>query len=110
MPGKASAPMSVETQPVETVDVDTIQVVMISIHMPHLSSENSLDVQYVGGLDDGNGNIDWKMDRKMTLTGVDFDNLAGGAASGATVYDVIKNAVYAKLIADGVLPADAVIS
>lgn len=110
MPAKETTPVTVEVQPVQTENIDTFQVVTINIHMPHLSKENSIDIQYVGGLDDGQGNVDWKIDKTMTLSGTEFDALVGEAPSGATVYSVIKNAVYAKLIAEGVISGSAIIS
>jgi hypothetical protein len=110
MPAKAPAQFAVEVQPVVTTDIDTIQIVYIGIHLPYTEGNVPvLEVQYVGGLDDGLGNIDWTIDERIRVEGVEFGTLISQTASGTSVYDVVKNAVYDKLIADGILPADATI-
>ena len=91
--------------PVVRLDLNRADIAQLNIN----AARGELFVEYVRSHDDGQGTVTPIDAQSATYTGADFAALATAATlNGETVYDAIKRVLYARLQADGKLPAGSV--
>lgn len=86
-------------------DINRADIAQININ----AQAGQMEVQYTRAHDDGQGTVTPIDSQSVTYTGSAFVALATTATlDGETIYDAIKRVLYARLQADGKLPAGSV--